>query len=127
MKKLPVHIIMVVLWLSSCQERSPAEIIFCRDIRADQPCIGQDSVFMRNTSMWAQLWLSPGFSDTVITATLSSGKDDQNKVIEHMTYRLHEGQQVVMETFFFDSGGHYELEFRDSRGKLLDRKGFEIW
>jgi hypothetical protein len=32
-----------------------------------------------------------------------------------------------MEAMFFNMEGKFEVEFLDSKGKLLAKKGFEVW
>jgi hypothetical protein len=127
MKKALFFMAVLALALYACQEKKLAEIRFCSDIRANDPCIGEDSVFLRGTNVWAQLWFASGFSDTVVTASLFGYQDGQRILIESMVYEINEGQQVLMESLFFDSSGHFEVEFRGSGGNLLDQKGFEIW
>lgn len=113
--------------LGGCQERELARIRLCSDIRPEEPCVGEDTVFMQGTNVWAQLWLRPGFDGSSVTAHLYGYQEGQRIFIESIVHELSQNQEVVMEPLFFNSRGNFEVEFRDSRGKLLDKKGFEIW
>lgn len=126
MRKI-IFVAIVFMALAGCQERKLAEIRFCADITLEEPCMGEDTVFLQGTNVWAQLWLRAGFDDTSVTAHLYGYQDGQRIFIESIVHELSENQQVVMESLFFNNKGNFEVEFRDSRGRLLDKKGFEIW
>ncbi len=122
-----IFVLIAFMALAGCQERKLAEIRFCSDITVEEPCMGEDTVFLQGTNVWAQLWLRAGFDDTSVTAHLYGYQDGHRIFIESIVHELSENQQVVMESLFFNNKGNFEVEFRDSRGRLLDKKGFEIW
>jgi hypothetical protein len=111
----------------SCQNEKMAQIRFCADIRGDNPCIGEDTVFLKGYNVWAQLLLSPRFKDTAVTGNLYGYENGKRVFIGTTTHELSEGQSIVMEAMFFHMEGKFEVEFLDSKGNLLDKKGFEIW
>ena len=104
-----------------------AHIRFCADIRAQDPCIGEDTVFMKGYNVWAQLLLSPDFEDSFVTGNLYGYEDGKRVFIEAKQHELSKGQTIIMEAMFFNMEGKFEVEFLDSKGKLLDKKGFEVW
>ena len=113
---------------SGCQEeKALAEIRLCADISANDPCVGEDSLFLFGTNVWVQLWLEPGFNDTVVTGNIYKYQNGQRIFEESITRKVKEGQMVVMEQLFFNKYGDFEVEFLDGKGNLLDKKEFEIW
>ncbi len=127
MRKLCIILAFFTIAFSACNEEKIAEIRFCSDIRANDPCIGEDTVFIKGTNIWAQLWFKPGFEDSLVTGSLYGYEDGRRVFIESMVHQVSEGQQVIMEAMFFNSSGNFEVEFTDSKGNLLDKKGFEVW
>ncbi len=127
MRKILFFLALLILVTSSCEKEKTAEIRLCSDIRPANPCIGEDSVFMQGNNVWVQLWLKPGFDDNTVTGHLYGYQEGQRIFIESITHEIDEGQEVVMEPLFFNNKGEFEVEFRDSNGNLLDKKGFEIW
>ncbi len=127
MKRAFFFIAIMAVAFTGCEEKKLAEIRFCTDVRPHEPCIGEDTVFMQGTNVWAQLWLDPGFKDNSVTAHLYGYQEGKRIFIESIHHELSNDQQVIMEPLFFNSSGNFEVEFRDSGGNLLDKKGFEIW
>jgi hypothetical protein len=118
---------LTALTITGCRDEKLAYIRFCSDIRANDPCIGEDTVFVKGYNVWAQLVLSPRFNDTVVTGKLYGYQDGKRVHIESVRHEIVEGQQIVMESMFFNMEGKFEVEFIGSKGNLLDKKGFEIW
>jgi hypothetical protein len=118
---------LLAISILSCQSEKMSQIRFCADIRAEDPCIGEDTVFMKGYNVWAQLLLSPRFDDTSVTGNLYGYENGKRVFIGSTTHELSEGQSIVMESMFFNMEGKFEVEFLDSKGNLLDKKGFEVW
>lgn len=110
-----------------CREEKLAELRFCADVRPDNPCFGEDTEFVRNTNVWAQLLLKEGFRDTAVVGKLYGLKDGEWEFIETKVHRLDQGQTIVMEAIFLNLCGNFMVEFYDTGEKLLARKEFEIW
>jgi hypothetical protein len=127
MRKKLLFLSILVLSLSGCQGEETAQIRFCADIRAAEPCIGEDTVFLKGYNVWAQLLLSPGFNDTAVTGNLYGYEDGKRVFIGSTRHEISKGQTIVMESMFFNMEGEFEVEFIDSKGKLLAKKGFEVW
>ncbi|MFP4366022.1 MAG: hypothetical protein ACLFQA_02900 [Bacteroidales bacterium] len=127
MRKILFFLALLTMVVLSCKEEKPAEIRLCSDIRPANPCIGEDSVFIQGKNVWAQLWLGRNFDDTAVIANLYGYQDGQRIFIESIEHEIDQGQEVVMESLFFNNKGKFEVEFRGSKGNLLDKKGFEIW
>jgi hypothetical protein len=127
MRKLVLFAALAVISMGGCQERERARIRFCADISPEQPCIGEDTVFIQGRNVWTQLWLRPGFDHEYVTGYLYGYQDGERIFIESLVHELSPNQQVIMEAMFFNNKGRFEVEFRDSQGKLLDKRGFEIW
>ncbi|MEX2372048.1 MAG: hypothetical protein WD578_13680 [Bacteroidales bacterium] len=126
MKKIFLFMAVITMVVAGCGEDKLAELKFCSDIRPDEPCIGEDTIFMQGTNVWAQLYLKPGFTDSIVTGILYGYEDGKRVLIESIKHEIGEGQQVIMEAMFFNSKGNFEVEFSDSNGNLLDKRGFEI-
>jgi hypothetical protein len=127
MTKKLLFLAVLAISLFSCQNEQMAQIRFCADIRAEDPCIGEDTVFMKGYNVWAQLLLSPDFDDTAVTGNLYGYENGNRVFIGSTTHKLSKGQTIVMESMFFNMEGEFEVEFLDSKGKLLAKKGFEVW
>ena len=127
MRKKLLLLTILAISLSSCQSEKMAQIRFCADIRAQEPCIGEDTVFMKGYNVWAQLLLNPGFDDSFVTGNLYGYENGKRVFIEAKQHELNKGQTIIMEAMFFNMEGKFEVEFLDSKGNLLDKKGFEVW
>ncbi|MFO7922281.1 MAG: hypothetical protein R6U58_01140 [Bacteroidales bacterium] len=127
MKKLLLILAVLTFAVAGCQEEKPAAVRFCADIRPNNPCIGEDTVFLHGTNVWAQLLLNPEFDGTSVTGNLYGYQDGKRVFIESKVHELSEGQEIVMEAIFLNNCGEFEVEFLDSRGNLLAKGGFEIW
>lgn len=125
------YIILLTLVLSvflGCERERKAEVRFCADIRPDNPCIGEDSIF-RHGNVWAQLLLEPGFKGTDITARLYSldTTSGEKVLIEDKELELDKDQIIVMEMMFLNTCGNYMVEYMDDQGNLLAQKNLEIY
>jgi hypothetical protein len=110
-----------------CQKNEKmAELRFCADILPSEPCVGQDTVFIRGTDVWAQLLLKPEFKDTAVIGNFYGFQNGERVFIEKKVHALDEGEKIVMEALFLNICGNFEVEFLDSKGKLLAKKGFQI-
>lgn len=127
MRKKLIILALLAIAVTGCQEEKQAQIRLCADIRANDPCIGEDTVFMKGYNVWAQLIMDPSFEDTEVTGNLYGYQDGERVFIEGKRHELDEGQTIVMDAMFFNMEGKFEVEFVDSKGNLLDKKGFEIW
>ncbi len=130
MRNVVLFLLPVILTItgSGCQEEKKlAEIRFCADIMANDPCVGEDFVFMQGSIVWAQLMLKSGFSDTLVTGNLYGYQNGKRQFIESTVHKISEDQSIVMEPMFFNTNGDFEVEFVGSKGNLLDKKGLEIW
>jgi hypothetical protein len=110
-----------------CQKNEKlVELRFCADVIPSNPCFGEDTVFLRGTDVWAQLLLKPGFKDTAVIGKFYGYQYGERVFIESKVHTLDEGQEIVMEALFLNLCGNFEVEFYDTKGNLLARKGFEI-
>jgi hypothetical protein len=125
-KKLLILILLAIA-ATGCQDNKLAHIRFCADIRANNPCIGEDTVFLKGRNVWTQLIIDPSFEDKEITGNLYGYQDGERVFVSGKKHELDEGQTIVMEPIFFGIEGKFEMELLDSKGNLLDKKGFEIW
>lgn len=116
-----------LLTLTGCRDEKLAEIRFCADIRPHDPCIGEDTVFLHGSMVWAQLLLSPEFHDTAVTGNIYGLQEGKRSFLGTKVHELSEGQTIVMEAISLNECGNYEVEFLDSRGMLLARGVFEVW
>ena len=113
--------------LISCQKNENlVELRFCADVIPSNPCVGQDTIFMRGTDVWAQLLIKPGFKDTAVIGKIYGFQNGERVFIENKVHLLDEGEKIVMEAIFLNTCGNFEVEFYDTKGKLLAKKGFEI-
>ena len=113
--------------LISCQKNEKlVELRFCADVISSNPCVGEDTVFLRGTDVWAQLLLKPGFKDTAVIGKIYGYQYGERVFIESKVHPLDEGEKIVMEALFLNTCGNFEVEFYDTKGKLLTKKGFEI-
>jgi hypothetical protein len=110
-----------------CMDKEPARLRFCADILPSEPCVGEDTMFIKGTDVWAQLLLSPGFEDTAVIGNFYGFQNGERVFIESKVVELSEGQRIVMEALFLNICGNFEVEFLDTRGNLLAKKGFEIY
>jgi hypothetical protein len=92
MRKKILLLAILAISLFSCQSEKMAQIRFCADIRAQDPCIGEDTVFMKGYNVWAQLLLSPGFEDSYVTGNLYGYENDKRVFIEAKQHELNKGQ-----------------------------------
>jgi hypothetical protein len=127
MNKKILLLALLAISVFSCQSDQMAQIRFCADIRAEDPCIGEDTVFLKGYNVWAQLLLSPRFNDTSVTGNLYGYEDGKRVFIGSTKHEISEGQSIVMESMFFNMEGKFEVEFLDTKGNLLAKKGFEVW
>ena len=118
---------LVSVAVTACQEKQLAEIRFCADVRPNNPCVGEDTVFLHGTNVWAQLLLKPGFDGTSVTGNFYGYENGKRVFIEGKEHELNENQSIIMEALFINLCGNYEVEFVDSNGNLLAKGGFEIW
>lgn len=120
---------MVLIGISflGCQKNQNfVELRFCADVVASNPCVGEDTIFLRGTDVWAQLLLKPGFKDTAVVGKFYGYQNGEWVFIESKVHVLDEGQQIVMEPLFLNLCGNFAVEFYDSRGSLLVKRRFEI-
>ena len=127
MNKKLLILVLLAITATGCQENKQAQIRFCADIRANNPCTGEDTIFMKGLNVSAQLLIDPSFEDTENTGNLYGYQNGERVFIEGNKHELNEGQTIVMEAMFFNMEGKFEVEFLDSKGNVLDKKGFEIW
>jgi hypothetical protein len=117
----------VAMIVIGCQrDEKLAELRFCADISSQQPCIGEDTIFIRGTDVWAQLLLKPGFTDTAVIGKFYGYQNGERVFIEQIVHTIVKGETIVMEALFLNICGSFEVEFYDTRGNLLDRKGFQL-
>jgi hypothetical protein len=127
MKRRFLFVAIIVMAVLSCQ-KSPkmAELRFCADVIPSQPCVGEDTVFIRGTDVWAQLLLKPGFSDTAVIGDFYGWQKGERKFIERKVHPLDKDEKIVMEALFLNICGNFEVEFWDTKGNLLAKKRFQI-
>jgi hypothetical protein len=127
MKNKILFLLLIAFAATNCQDKKQVELRFCADVRPHEICIGEDSVFMQGRNVWAQLLLSDGFAEKTVTGNLYGFEDGKRVFIGATEHNIDEGQIIIMESMFFNSKGKFEVEFIDSKGNLLDKKGLEIW
>jgi len=125
-KKLFILAIIAIATFSCQKDEKLAELRFCADILPSEPCVGEDTVFIRGTDVWAQLLLKPEFKDTAVIGNFYGFLNGERVFIEKKVHPLDEGEKIVMEVLFLHTCGNFEVEFFDTRGNLLAKKGFEI-
>jgi hypothetical protein len=111
----------------SCQKDAKmAELRFCADIIPTEPCVGEDTVFIRGTDVWAQLILKRGFKDTAVIGDFYGWQNGERIFIERKVHSLDKDEKIVMEALFLNICGNFEVEFYDTRGNLLAKRRFQI-
>jgi hypothetical protein len=127
MRKNLLLLAMLAMAVFGClKNEKQAELRFCADILPNEPCAGEDTIFLRGR-VWAQLLLEPGFKDTAVIGKLYGFQDGERVFIESKVHQLDEDEKVIMEILTLNASGNFEVEFCDTRGNLLARKGFEVW
>ena len=127
MRKGLLLLAVIAMAAFGCQkEEKLANIRFCADVLPSAPCVGEDTVFIRGTDVWAQLLLKPGFKDTAVIGKFYGFQNGERVFIESKVHELEEYEKIVMEPLFLNICGNFVVEFYDTKGKLLARKGFEI-
>jgi len=127
MKLNIVLLALFTLVIFGCKTERKAEIRFCADIRANNPCIGEDSVFRHGTHVWAQLLLYPGFKGTDITANIYIFENGEKVLINNKKFEIKQGETIIMDMMFFSSCGNYAVEFIDDKGNILAEKNLELY
>ncbi len=127
MKLNIVLLALFTLVIFGCKTERKVEIRFCADIRANNPCIGEDSVFYHGTNVWAQLLLYPGFKGTEITGNIYFFENEEKVLIEGKKYEIKQGKTIIMDMMFFYSCGNYVVEFIDDKGNILAEKNLELY
>jgi hypothetical protein len=119
--------VLALLIITGCQaEENQAEIRFCADIRSDNPCIGEDSIF-RHGNVWAQLLIPPGFKEKDIKVNLYAVSEGERSLIGDREYELDADQVILMDLMFFNTCGNYLVEFVDGKGNLVSERNLEIY
>ena len=126
MKNLLLLSALTVILASGCKENKKAELRFCADVVAQNPCVGEDTVFNLGTKVWAQLFLPEGYADTAVVGNLFGYPEGFKVFIETKVHTLSKGQTIVMEPIFSIRCGKFEVEFLDTQGNLLDSRLFRI-
>lgn len=127
MRKCLLLLAVIAMAAFGCQkEEKLVELRFCADVLPSDPCVGEDTVFIRGTDVWAQLLLMPGFKDTAVIGKFYGFQNGERVFIESKVHDIEEYEKIVMEPLFLNICGNFVVEFYDTRGKLLARKGFEI-
>jgi hypothetical protein len=127
MRKNLLLFAVISIAIFSCQKNENlVELRFCADIVSSNPCVGEDTIFLRGTDVWAELLLKPGFKDTAVIGKIYGYQNGERVFIESKVHPLDEGEKIVMEALFLNTCGNFEVEFYNSKGNLLARKGFEI-
>jgi hypothetical protein len=127
MRRSFLLLVIITMAAFSCQNNAnKAELRFCADILPTQPCVGMDTVFLRGTDVWAQLLLKPGFKDTAVIGDFYGFQNGEWVFVERKVHVLDKGQEIVMEAIFLNLCGNFKVEFYDTKGNLLAKKGFEI-
>lgn len=127
MKLNIVLLILFTLIIFGCKTERKTEIRFCADIRADNPCIGEDSVFQHGANVWAQLLLYPGFKETDITANIYGFENGEKILIEGKKHEIEQGETIIMDMMFFNTCGNYVVEFLDDKGNIIAKKNLELY
>ncbi|TVR71221.1 MAG: hypothetical protein EA408_09460 [Marinilabiliales bacterium] len=127
MKKIFLLLAIAAATFTGCKDEPLAHARFCADISPQNPCVGEDNVFIQGTNVWAHLILSPRFNDTAVTANFYGYQNGQRIFIESIHHELDPGQTLVMEQLFINLCGDFEIEWKDSKGNLLAKGEFEIW
>ncbi len=127
MNRLFFFLVLFLSCYTGCREKVPPIIRFCSDISPEYPCIGEDSVFISGSYVWVQLLLNPGYKDTLVTGNLYGYQEGERIFIGSKDHILSTDQTIVMEALFLNLSGYYEVDFLDSRGRLLASGKFEIW
>lgn len=125
---MKINIILVALFtlvIFGCKTERKVEIRFCADIRADNPCIGEDTIFPHG-NVWVQLLLYPGFKGTDITANLYGFENGEKVLIEGKKHEIIQGEIIIMDMMALNSCGNYLVEFIDDKGNILAEKNLEI-
>lgn len=126
MKNLLYVTVLAVIFTAGCKEDKKAVIRFCADVVAQNPCVGEDTVFNQGTKVWAQLFLPDTYADTAVVGNLYGYPDGFKVFIETKVHHLDKGQKIVMEPIFSGHCGKFEVEFLDTKGNLLDAKLFRL-
>ena len=127
MKRCFLLLSIVAIIVSGCQKNPKmAELRFCADVIPSQPCVGEDTVFIRGTDVWAQLLLKPGFQDTAVIGDFYGWQNGERVFIERKVHPLDKDERIVMEALFLNICGNFEVEFYDSKGNLLAKGRFQI-
>ncbi len=127
MRKGLLLLAVIAMAAFSCRkDEKLVELRFCADVISSNPCVGEDTVFIRGTDVWAQLLLKPGFKDTAVIGKFYGFQNGERVFIESKVHELEEYEKIVMEPLFLNICGNFVVEFYDTKGKLLARKGFEI-
>jgi len=126
MKLNIVLLALFTLVIFGCKTGRKAEIRFCADIRADNPCIGEDSIFLHGANVWTQLLLYPGFKETDITGNIYGFENGEKVLIEGKKYEIKQGETIIMDMMVLNNCGNYVVEFIDDKGNILAEKSLEI-
>ncbi len=127
MRKNLLFLVVISMTLFCCRKNENlVEMRFCADIVSSNPCVGEDTVFLRGTNVWAELLLKPGFKDTAVIGKFYGYQNGEWVFIESKVHSLDEGEKIVMEPLFLNLCGNFKVEFFDTKGKLLAKRGFEI-
>ncbi len=127
MRRLLILLALAAAVTTGCKEEQLAKVRFCADISPQNPCVGEDNVFIQGTNVWAHLLLNPRFDDTTVTGNLYGYQDEKRIFIESKVHELDPGQTIIMEQLFINLCGDFEIEWLDSKGNLLAKGEFEIW
>jgi hypothetical protein len=127
MRKNILILALISMAFFCCQRNEKmAELRFCADIIPSQPCVGEDTVFIRGTDVWAQLLLKPGFQDTAVIGDFYGWQNGERVFIERKVHPLDKDERIVMEALFLNICGNFEVEFYDTQGNLLAKGRFQI-
>lgn len=119
--------VVALVWFG-CREndKSEVQIRFCSDISAKEPCMGEDTVFLKGVHVWVQVFLPPSYKDSAVVEDLYGYPEGYKAFIETKVHKLNQGQVVVMEPIFSADCQKFEVEVKDTKGKLLVSKTFRI-
>lgn len=127
MKRSLLLLAIFAMAVSGCiKHPEVAELRFCADVIPSQPCVGEDTVFIRGTDVWAQLLLKPGFNDTAVIGDFYGWQNGERVFIERKVHPLDKDERLVMEALFLNICGNFEVEFYDTKGNLLAKGRFQI-
>jgi hypothetical protein len=128
MKRSFFCILLAAMTWYGCQEmnKSDVQIRFCADISAKEPCMGEDTVFLKGVHVWVQVFLPPTYKDTAVVEELYGYPEGFKAFIETKVHKLNQGQAVVMEPIFSSDCQKFEVEVKDTKGKLLVSGIFRI-